>query len=531
VSRAARRLRREERRAARRSRLRRGEHLRASSSWAHIVQALAFVRKELAEVLRQPRLLVLLVAGPFIVLLLFGAGYRDTDLALRTQFVGPRGSVYEQAVEEYAEVLDDYVDPQGFTDDEAAARRRLADGDVDVVVLFPADPLAAVTAGEHAEITVLHEELDPFKQAAIQIAARLAVQEVNATVLSVVVGDAQTAVEPAGDVAALLLDDAAAVSASVDAGDEQALTEQVAAAVPALTSARTVVAGTQVALLRLGAEEEAAALVGPVGRLNAALADADAIAAGEAQGAELEERATSLATSMRTLGEELPALTTIGPDVLVRPFESRTQNLLPVRVDPTDFFAPSSIILLLQHLAVTFAALSLVRDRELGLFELLRVGPLSSGEILIGKTTAYLLIGCAVGAVLVGAAVAGLGVPFEGDVGWAAVTVVMVLLASLALGTVLSLVSKSETQAVQFAMLSLLVGMFFSGFILDVDGLAMPYRLISYVQPVTYGISVLQDVMLRGRVPRTEDVAGLGALVVVYGAVAVVMLRRRLRTA
>lgn len=531
MSRALRRARRAERRAARRSRLRQGEHLRASTSWAHVVQALAFVRKELAEILRQPRLLVLLVAGPFIVLLLFGAGYRDTDLALRTQFVGPAGSVYEDAIAEYTDVLDDYVDPQGFTDDEAAARRRLADGEVDVVVIFPDDPLAVISEGERAEIEILHEELDPFKQAAIQIAARLAVQEVNATVLGVVVGDAQTAVQPAGDVAAVLLEASSALSASVDRGDTQEMADRLTAALPALTSARTLVAGTQAVLLRLGAAEEAAALSTPVGRLDAALADANGVASGDVDDAELAERADALAASLAALGDELPALTTIDPDVLVRPFESRTQNLLPVRVDPTDFFAPSSVVLLLQHLAVTFAALSLVRDRELGLFELLRVGPLSSGEILIGKTVAYLLVGSVVGAVLVGAAVVGLGVPFEGEVGWAVLTMVLVLLASLALGTVLSLVSRSETQAVQFAMLSLLVGMFFSGFLLDVDGLAMPYRAVSYVLPVTYGIDVLRDVMLRGRTPQPEDLAGLGALVLVYGAVAVLMLRRRLRTA
>ena len=56
--------------------------------------------------------------------------------------------------------------------------------------------------------------------------------------------------------------------------------------------------------------------------------------------------------------------------------------------------------LLLQHLALTFAALSLVRDRSLGLFELLRVGPLSSFEILLGKTIAYLLVGLALGGIL-----------------------------------------------------------------------------------------------------------------------------------
>ena len=50
------------------------------------------------------------------------------------------------------------------------------------------------------------------------------------------------------------------------------------------------------------------------------------------------------------------------------------------------------------------------------------------------------------------------------------------LLASLALGMVLSMISGSETQAVQYAMLSLLAGMFFSGFFLDVSQLALPYR-------------------------------------------------------
>ncbi len=91
VSRSTRRLQRAARREARRTRLRQGQNLRASAPWAHVVQAMAFVRKELVEILRQPRLLVLLVVGPFVVLFLFGAGYRETDLDLRTQFVGPAG--------------------------------------------------------------------------------------------------------------------------------------------------------------------------------------------------------------------------------------------------------------------------------------------------------------------------------------------------------------------------------------------------------------------------------------------------------
>jgi ABC-2 type transport system permease protein len=174
--------------------------------------------------------------------------------------------------------------------------------------------------------------------------------------------------------------------------------------------------------------------------------------------------------------------------------------------------------------------LSLVRDRELGVLELLRVGPLSSIEILAGKTIAYLLIGAAVGAVLVAAAVNLLGVTFLGSLLWVALAVVAVLLASLALGMVLSMISGSETQAVQYAMLSLLAGMFFSGFILDVDDLAIPIRYLSYLLPVTYGIDMMRDVMLRGASVDPADVIGLGALVLGYGTLAVLLLRRRLRT-
>ena len=162
---------------------RRPPRLRARRPWARVIQGSAFVRKELVEIARQPRLLALLVVGPFALLLLFGAGYRDDDLRMRTMFVGPAGSFYEDAVADHRDELERFVRPEGFTDDLDAARARLADGDVDAIVVFPTDPLDTVLAGERAEIDVLHDKIDPIQQTAIEVAARLAVQEVNAQVV------------------------------------------------------------------------------------------------------------------------------------------------------------------------------------------------------------------------------------------------------------------------------------------------------------------------------------------------------------
>ena len=254
----------------------------------------------------------------------------------------------------------------------------------------------------------------------------------------------------------------------------------------------------------------------------------------ELRGAGTEDasvRAAALADEVRAVAEALPTVTALDPAVLVRPFASRTQTVVPVPIEPADFFAPSSLALLVQHLAVTFAALSLVRDRELGLFELLRVGPLSSVEILVGKTIAYLVVGMIVGLALLAASVNLLGVPLAGSGGWAIASIALVLLASLSLGLLISLVSGSETQAVQWSMLTLLAGLFFGGFFLDLDGLLYPVKAVSWLLPVTYGIRLLQDVMLRGIEPAPRDLAGLVSLVVVYGGLATWLLRRQLRFA
>ena len=111
-----------------------------------------------------------------------------------------------------------------------------------------------------------------------------------------------------------------------------------------------------------------------------------------------------------------------------------------------------------------------------------------------------------------------------------AVMVVAVILSSLALGMVLSMLSTSESQAVQFAMLTLLAGLFFGGFILASKGSRYPVKVISWLLPVTYGIEAFQDVMLRGEAPNPAAVIGVGAITLGYGTIAIVSLRRLLRT-
>jgi hypothetical protein len=67
------------------------------------------------------------------------------------------------------------------------------------------------------------------------------------------------------------------------------------------------------------------------------------------------------------LEQQLVDFQRIHPQVLVSPFRSETKPLHRCqRLIQPSFFAPGVIALLLQHIAVTFGALSIVRERVVG---------------------------------------------------------------------------------------------------------------------------------------------------------------------
>jgi ABC-2 type transport system permease protein len=221
----------------------------------------------------------------------------------------------------------------------------------------------------------------------------------------------------------------------------------------------------------------------------------------------------------------------VPPEVIARPTTAETQNLAPTEPDVLSFFGPAVFALVIQHLAITLTALSLVRERLSGQMDRFRVAPVTSMELLVGKYVAYAVLSLAVtagvGLLLVGV----LGVPLLG--GWLVFAGIVLLLtfASLGVGLLISLVAESERQAVQLSMLLLLASVFFSGFVLPVSDFAEWTQYLAYVLPVTHGIATLQEHMLRGVVTSTWMLWTLAAIGIVLYVGSLMRLRRILRLA
>ena len=226
------------------------------------------------------------------------------------------------------------------------------------------------------------------------------------------------------------------------------------------------------------------------------------------------------------LDGKLSEFQSISPDIIVSPFRSETKSVANIEPSILDFFAMAVLTLLLQHLAVTFAALSIVRERNVGTMELFRVSPLSAAEALFGKYISYMLFGGVIAVILSALLVFVLHVPILGNWWDFALVNAAVLFTSLGIGFTISMVSQTDSQAVQYSMIVLLASVFFTGFIIGLDMLITPVRAISWMLPTTYGTLLLRDIALRGISPNWALLGGLIAIGMVLMLISWRLMRR-----
>ena len=172
-----------------------------------------------------------------------------------------------------------------------------------------------------------------------------------------------------------------------------------------------------------------------------------------------------------------------------------------------------------------------VRERSSGLFELFRISPISTFELVSGKLIAYGIFAGLVALLTISLLVIGFHVPILADPGWIALVVLLLVAASLGLGLLVAAVSDSEPQAVQLSLLLLLASVFFSGFVLAIDQFSEPVRSLIYALPVSNGIRLLEDFMFRGATVVSWQIGLMAALAAGYIALAWALLRRAMSRA
>jgi ABC-2 type transport system permease protein len=488
-----------------------------------LIQVSSFVRKEVAEILRQPRLVATLILGPFLILLIFGIGYNDSFQTMRTVMVIPEDSMIEAEIREIASSLTGAVEIVGFVSTVDEAKQMLANDEADLVLVTPADPFSDIRSGQQSEMEMIHNEIDPLEKVFVNTLERAYVEEVNRLVWVRTLDRAKQEAEAVLAKVETTQDDATVLRRDLQSGDGEKAADGIVTLVEDFKEIDLALSSSMATFEGVTSMSEEETFGSPFQRLDDAQRTVQELEAFDPNKENFDQEivlVTSLQQQLKLMDDFLSDLIAMNSRVLARPFAGKTEQLSEVDFGPIDFYVPGVISLLLQHIAITLASLSIVRERVGGSIELFRAAPVTAFQTLLGKTISFMLFGAVLAAVLTLLVVLLLRVPMLGSWLWFVVVIVALLYTSLGMGFAISSISQTDSQAVQYSMIVLLASIFFSGFFIALHNLLTGVHVISWLLPATYGTAMLQDIMLRGRPPETILLVGLilfGVLLYTFG--------------
>jgi ABC-2 type transport system permease protein len=148
--------------------------------------------------------------------------------------------------------------------------------------------------------------------------------------------------------------------------------------------------------------------------------------------------------------------------------------------------------------------------------------PVKGTELILGKLLPYFVIGLldVTLAVVMGEFL--FHVPLRGNVALLFGLAVIFLTGALAMGMVVSIVTKSQLLSSQVAMVATFLPSFLlSGFVFTIANMPQAIQLVTYIVPARYFVAILKGIYLKG--VGLEILAGEAGLLVVYGAVMVLL--------
>lgn len=175
-----------------------------------------------------------------------------------------------------------------------------------------------------------------------------------------------------------------------------------------------------------------------------------------------------------------------------------------------------TVILAMLSLVTTLilTALSIARERELGTFDQLIVSPLSSFEILLGKSIPPLIIAMTLTMVMAGIIIAFFHIPFAGSFILFMISIFISLLAIVGVGLFISAICNTQQQAILSVMTFMMPAVLLSGFISPIEDMPLFWQLITWLNPVRFFMQLTRGIVLKGM--GLEDViANLIPLVII----------------
>jgi ABC-2 type transport system permease protein len=180
------------------------------------------------------------------------------------------------------------------------------------------------------------------------------------------------------------------------------------------------------------------------------------------------------------------------------PLEVRTQVWYNPDLRSAYFMIPGVIGMVLYAIMAMLTATAVVRERERGTIEQLIVTPIRSWELIVGKVTPYVILGFFDLAEVLIIGHYWFGVPVRSNLFLVIATAGLLLLSSLGIGLFASTIANTQQEALLTVFVTILPGVFISGFLFPLEAMPKFLQIVSYAIPLRYYLVIVRSLLLKG---------------------------------
>jgi len=209
------------------------------------------------------------------------------------------------------------------------------------------------------------------------------------------------------------------------------------------------------------------------------------------------------------------------------PLEVRTTVWYNPDMNSSYFMIPGVIGMILYAITAILTATAVVRERERGTIEQLIVTPIRPWELVIGKITPYVILSLFDAFEVIAIGHWWFGVPVRASLLLIALVSALFLLSGLGIGLFASTIANTQQEATLTVFMTLLPGIFLSGFFVPIENMPRFLQLISYIMPLRYFMKIIRVLLLKG--VGIASIQGDVIALIVFGVLIMSAAARRFR--
>jgi ABC-2 type transport system permease protein len=182
----------------------------------------------------------------------------------------------------------------------------------------------------------------------------------------------------------------------------------------------------------------------------------------------------------------------------VQPLEVRVRPWYNPDLKSSTFIVPGIIGVLLAMMLILITSMAIVRERERGTLEQLVVTPITKMSLMLGKIVPFIVVGYVQMTVVLVLGKVLFDIPMRGSIVLLYALTMTYIVANLALGLLVSTVTKTQVQAMQLSFFLIMPNILLSGFMFPREAMPAPAQWLGAALPLTYYLTILRGVLLKG---------------------------------